>query len=126
MSVQNSNRDLKSYAVAGATGTDYVIGYISAANTVARATGTGVQFCGVIENNPLLSTDVARVCTLGITKVHAGTGAIAVGDQLTSDARGYAIKQLPAVTGPVIGTAEEASTQDGQLIEIKVLPVVGK
>ena len=125
MAIQNSNRDLKTYKVAAATGSTYVIGYISAANTVARATGTGVQFCGVIENNPATSSDVASVCTLGITKVHAGTGAITRGAKLTSDARGYAIASANDATAPVIGTAEEASTVDGQLIEIKVLPVIG-
>lgn len=122
MSVQNSDRSLKSYAVAAATGSSYVIGYISAANTIARTSGSGVIMAGVIENNPNDTDDVARVCTLGITKVHAGTGAIARGNVLTSDGRGYAI----AVTGTeyAIGIAEEASTQDGQLIEIKVLPTV--
>ena len=120
MAVQNSSRDLKTYKVAAATGTSYVLGYISAADTIARATGSGVIFAGVIENNPDNACDVARVCTLGITKVHAGTGAIAVGDVLTSDERGYAV----AVTGTeyAVGTAEEASTVDGQLIEIKILP----
>lgn len=123
MSVQNSSRDLKTYKVAGATGTAYILGYISAADTVAKATGTGVFCCGVIENNPDNANDVARVCTMGITKVHAGTGAIARGDKLTSDARGYAIKTTASENQ--VGTAEEASTQDGQLIEIKVLPIKG-
>jgi len=121
MAIQGE-RSLKSYAVAAATGTSYVIGYISAANTIARATGSGTIIAGVIENNPKVADDVASVCVLGMTKVHAGTGAISRGDVLTADSRGYAI----AVTGTeyAIGTAEEASTVDGQLIAIKVIPTV--
>jgi len=123
MSVQNADRQLKTYKVAGATGTELIIGYQSAANTVAQATGTGVMAVGIIENNPATSSDVARVCYGGITKVHAGTGAIARGDKLTSDGRGYAVKTT--ATENSVGYAEEASTQDGQLIEIRVTPVKG-
>lgn len=131
MSIQSSQRFLKSYGVGTTSllgvngGTDYVIVYQSGPNTVARADGTGRIFEGIMENNPNNVNDVARVCYGGISKVRAGTGPIIIGDLLTSDARGYAIKKLVTTTSPSIGVAQEANATDGQLIEIRVNPVVG-
>lgn len=118
MAVQGE-RLLKSYNVAAATGSSYIIGYISAADTIAKATGSGVFYAGVIENNPKNSSDKASVVVSGMAKVHAGTGAIARGAALTSDARGYAIATTNGGDN-IVGFAEEASTVDGQLIQIKV------
>lgn len=120
MAVQGE-RLLKSYNVAGATGTSFVIGYISAADTIARASGSGSLLVGVIENNPTNSSDKASVVVSGMAKVHAGTAAIARGAGLTADARGYAIATTNSGDN-IIGYAEEASTVNGQLIQIKVAP----
>jgi len=121
MAVQGE-RMLKSYDVAAATGSTYVIGYISANNTVARASGTGAFFAGIIENAPTNSSDKASVCVAGLTKVRAGTAAILRGTPLTSDANGHAITLAATATSHVLGYAEEAPTGYGQLFAIRVNP----
>ena len=114
---------LKSYKVAGATGSTYVVGYQSAADTVARATGTGAMMVGIIENNPTNASDRASVCFSGMTKARAGTAAIVRGAVLTSDANGHVVTQTNAATSYSVGIAEEASTAYGQLIALKVNPL---
>ena len=122
MAIQQE-RFTENFKVTAATGSSYVIGYSSANDTVARATGTTVMPIGVIENSPTSSADTARVCTAGATKVHAGTSAIAIGDWLKADARGYAVADALGSTGPKLGVSKQTNTVDGELIEIEVRPM---
>lgn len=120
MAIQ-AERHLANFGVAAATGTSFVIGYLSAANTVARADGSGRAYIGIIENDPALADESASVCIGGLSKVHAGTGAISRGDSLTADARGYAVATTNDLD-QIVGRAVDASTADGQLIAVVVSP----
>ncbi len=72
---------------------------------------------GVLQNDP--DTGQAAIIRVhGLSKVVAGA-AFDVGDRLTSDASGLAIKV--ASTGAwVFGTAESASTASGQIVTARV------
>lgn len=106
--------------IAGASlvGKQYYIGKMGAARAVTVADSATAAICGVIQE-PVTSGRPCRVRDLGISLVvtDGNAGAIAVGDWLTSDANGKAVKTTTD-GNVVIGRALAASTTDGAIIEV--------
>src|SRR5690606_5669869 len=79
-------------------------------------TGAADQAIGVLQSKPE-KDQVATVATSGVSVCKAG-GTIAVGDEVTSDSSGLAVK---ATGGDlVIGTAASAAANSGELFELVV------
>lgn len=73
--------------------------FVKADGTLA---GAGAQALGVLQNDPA-SGKAASIRVMGVSKVVAG-GTIAVGDQLTPDASGKAVKYT--IASVLAGTPE--------------------
>ena len=84
------------------------------------STAAPTTICGVINNAPAGAEEVEFVVA-GVAKVVANSTAIAIGDWVTSDAASKASKTTTA-TGGVVGRALEASSADGDIISILLIP----
>lgn len=74
------------------------------------AVNNGAGAIGVAQNNPVAGLDLS-VATDGISKVAVGDAALAVGDDVTSDANGKAIKATSGAT--VLGKIVIAAASGG-------------
>ena len=103
--------------------------HIMAKNAVARqvfaANSDDDVIVGVLQNKPAATGRAATVRIGGITKVKAGA-AVAVGDRVTADSAGRAIKSTYANADLVsqLGVALTAATAANQFIEVLVNPVI--
>lgn len=89
-----------------------------AADGQVDPTGAGAQATGVLQDdNGDAAGKVVAVAVGGRSKVEAG-GAVAVGDNVASDANG---KAVTATTGDVIlGVARSASSADGEIVSVEL------
>lgn len=84
-----------------------------------KATAATDKFAGVLQNKPKIG-EAAAYRSVGTSKVVVdGTTPIAVGDRITSDANGKGIKTTTD-TDNTIGTAMEAASADGSIIEVQL------
>lgn len=99
----------------------YLAVKLTAANVVGVA-GAGEKAIGVLQNKPT-SGQAATVRELGRTKhvVDGNAAAIAAGDWLKANAAGKGVKTTTDKDF-VYARAEEASTADGDVIEVTVFP----
>jgi hypothetical protein len=95
---------------------------------LVKETANGIELCGAVTDKPAgvlqnqpKAGEPAQIMRLGITKIIAGS-AIGVGDQIGTDAAGKADTKLAGTdtTNYVVGSAIEAATADGQIIEAAV------
>lgn len=94
----------------------------SAADTIAIAAAATDLSIGVLQDKPK-SGEAGRVRVLGISKVVSdGSGtAIAVGDRVGPNSSGKAVKKATADYN-CIGIALDASTADGTIIRVLLIP----
>ena len=92
----------------------------TAADVVDLCSAVTDRPIGVLDNAPKIN-QAAEVITDGIAKVvtDGNASAIAVGDQLGTDANGRAIKCTTA-DRPLLGEAMDASTIVGAVIRVKL------
>lgn len=86
--------------------------------------GANAAIIGVAQDGPAVGPgQMVRVRVRGVTKMIAGA-AIAEGAQLATDASGRAVTApAPAATdSPVIGVAETAATQIGDVVSVRLIP----
>jgi len=99
----------------------YIMKHGSSAGQVDTADATG-PYVGVLQNKPG-SGEEARVVTLGHSLVvtDGSSTNIAAGDRLAADANGKAVKTTTD-NDEIVGIALGASTADGVIIEMLVIP----
>ncbi len=95
---------------------------VSADKTVILASVAGQAALGVLVNDPV-SGAAARVRTGGVSKVEVGTGDLAAGDQVQTDATGAAIA---AATGDWTLGMCLIGASAGELATILVAPSGGQ
>lgn len=105
-------------AAADLSGKQYFLVKQSALDKVNLATAQGTE-TGVLQNKPK-ANEAAAVMRTGTTRVISdGSGtAISVGDKLSSDANGRAVK---VTTGQYVGEAMEASSASGTVISMSLM-----
>lgn len=81
--------------------------------TVALASAVGDEPLGVLQNKPKILGEAPSVRTLGLSKVKYGADVV-VGDPLTTDGSGRAVKAAPGagVNNGVWGVARSAGAVD--------------
>lgn len=101
------------------TALQYRVVYLSAANTVKKATAKdgSQKLIGVVQNAPASGAMavIPKIGEEGLVEVDGNATAITVGLELTSDGAGKGIA-CDADKEHVIGIALEASTADGDII----------
>lgn len=111
--------DIAAEANADLSAKTYYIVKWTAANQCGLAAAATDKFAGVLQNKPK-SGEAAAIRSMGTTKlVVDATTDIAVGDRITSDSAGKGIKTTTD-TDNTIGTAMEAATADGDIIEVQL------
>lgn len=90
---------------------------------VDKATAPANKILGVTTEMATKSTSECDVVLQGITEVRTG-GAFALGDLLTTDGSGHAIKAAPSssTNARIVGIALEASAASGELRNILLQP----
>ena len=88
------------------------------ANGRVALAGAAARAFGVLRNKPAGVGHAATVCRGGTAKVKAG-GAIAKGDDVTTDAQGRAV--TAAGGNPVLGVAMTATTAADQVVAVNLL-----
>lgn len=100
----------------------YLAVQLTTSGTVTVADAT-VRVAGILQNDPL-SGEPASICMLGISKAvtDGNAGAIAYMDSLAPDANGKLVKTTTD-NDEVVAVALGASTADGTIISVFVLPL---
>lgn len=101
-----------------ATGSQYCLVELSAANQVDVCDGAGDIAIGILQNTPGAG-QAAQVRKLGRSKLIAGAGAITVGNRIGTDASGHGVAKT-ANGDWCIGIAETASSASGTIIDVSM------
>ena len=81
----------------------------SSNNNVLHTTAVGERCIGVLQNDPIVTTDTADTRTLGASLVNPTSVAVQVGDFLTAATAGM-VQVTTETTHFILGWAEEAIT----------------
>lgn len=119
--IGNSDSQRRSYLAgssAKTTTSQYMAGYISAADTVSVQNTTTSNAIGIIDSYQSASSETISVITFGIAKGYANS-SITAGDPVSAASGGKltttAATTTSLVSTPIIGRAEEAASTNGAL-----------